>query len=170
MVDINRSSRTYKLGLEAGRFAARVLTGAVGFNAVADLIELVAKKEAGNVDIRLAKIEAARDNLLEALNAIDEIKATAQEHKRELQTIQQSVVKIVEERDDLIADKALLEQMTSAERDRLRKMLGVPTRLQSILIWITTFVFGGIVSWLLTYAYDSKVKAWFDALSTQAGW
>lgn len=77
------------------------------------------------------------------------------------------MVEIGRERDKLTADKDLLLQMTSAERDRLRDILGVPTRLQSILIWIGTFLFGAVTSWLLTYAYDAKIKALFDALSTQ---
>ncbi len=65
------------------------------------------KKESGDVDKRLAKIEAARENLLEALSAIDDIKATAQEHKKELATIQHSVIEIGKERDKLAADKNL---------------------------------------------------------------
>ncbi len=59
--------------------------------------------------------------------------------------------------------------MTSAERDRLRDMLGVPTRLESILIWCGTFLFGAATTWVLTYAYDTKIKGMFDALAVQVG-
>ncbi|GCA49916.1 hypothetical protein KGO5_02362 [Sinorhizobium sp. KGO-5] len=84
-------------------------------------------------------------------------------------TIQHSVIEIGKERDKLTADKNLLLQMTSAERDRLRDMLGVPTRLQSILIWCGTFLFGAATTWVLTYAYDTKIKGMFDALAVQVG-
>lgn len=149
--------------------AFRIMMGALGGGLGLDVFDSIVKKESGDVDKRLAKIEAARENLLEALTAIDEIKATAQEHKKELVNIQHSVVEIGKERDKLTADKDLLVQMTSAERDRLREILGVPTRLQAMLIWVGTFLFGAVTSWLLTYAYDSKIKALFDAWSTQVG-
>lgn len=157
------------LSSRLGKAAFRVFLGSIGGTLGVDVFDFIVKKESGDLDKRLAKIEAARENLLEALTAIDDIKATAQEHKKELVTIQNSVVEIGKERDKLTADKNLLLQMTSAERDRLRDMLGVPTRLQSILIWIGTFLFGAVTSWLLTYAYDAKVKALFDAWSTHVG-
>ncbi|MCD2183593.1 hypothetical protein [Rhizobium sp. GN54] len=134
-----------------------------------DLYDAIVKKEVGDVDKRLAKIEAARENLLEALSAIDDIKATAHEHKRELASIQKSVVEIGRERDRLSADRALLAQMTATEKDRLRDMLGMPTRLQSVLIWIGTFIFGGITSWVLSYAYDAKMKGLMQGWMTSIG-
>jgi VIT1/CCC1 family predicted Fe2+/Mn2+ transporter len=152
-----------------GKAAFRILIGSLGGGLGVDVFDSIVKKESGNVDKRIAKIEAARENLLEALTAIDEIKAAAQEHKNELTSIQRSVVEIGKERDKLTADKNLLLQMTSAERDRLREMLGVPTRLQATLTWVGTFFFGAITSWMLTYAYDSRIKALFDAWSTQVG-
>lgn len=103
--------------------------------------------------------------ILDALNAIDEIKDTAEEHKRELAALQVSVAKIGRERDELSADKELLAQMTAAQRGKLRQMLGVPTRLQTILAWVGTFIFGAVASWVLTFAYDTGIK---EALS--AGW
>ena len=102
------------------------------------MFDSIVKKESSDIDKRLVKSEAARKNFLEALTAIDDIKATAQEHKKELATIQNLVVEIGKERDKLTADKNLLLQMTPAEWDRLRDMLGVPTRLLSIFIWIDT--------------------------------
>lgn len=151
------------------KFALRVILGSLGAGLGVDVFDSIVKKESGDVDKRIAKIEAARENLLEALTAIDDIKATAQEHKKESATIQNSVVEIGKERDKLTADKNLLLQMTSAERDRLRDMLGVPTRFQSIFIWIGTFLFGAVTSWLLTYAYDAKIKSLIEAWLKQVG-
>lgn len=148
-----------------GRAALRILVGSLGGGLGADIFDSIVRRESGDVDKRLAKIEAARENLLEALTAIDEIKATAQEHKRELEVIRNSVVELGNENDRLAADKKLLVQMTSAERERLREMLGVPTRLQATLMWVGTFLFGSISTWFLTYAYELKVKSLFDILA-----
>lgn len=145
--------------------ALKIIGQAMGVSIGVDLYDMLVKKETGSIDARLAKIEAARANLLEALSAIDEIKTTAEEHQRQLDSIRLSLVQIGQERDELSAERELLVQMTATERDKLRQMLGVPTRLQSILIWIGTFIFGAAASWILTFAYDTGIK---DALN--AGW
>ncbi|MDR7145168.1 hypothetical protein [Rhizobium sp. BE258] len=146
-----------------GRATLKVLAGSMGLSLGIDIVEALSR-EKGDVDKRLAKIEAARENLLEALSAIDDIKIAAQEHKKELAEIQTSVKEIGKERDKLTADKNLLVQMTAAEKDRLREMLGVPTRLQSVLIWVGTFIFGCLTTWIVTYAYDFKIKELLRAL------
>jgi hypothetical protein len=152
------------ISARVGRAALKVLAGSMGISLGIDIVDALVNREKGDVDKRLAKIEAARENLLEALSAIDEIKVAAQEHKKELAEIRSSVEEIGKERDKLTADKDLLVQMTAAEKDRLREMLGVPTRLQSLLIWIGTFVFGCLTTWLVTYAYDFKIKELLQSL------
>ncbi|MDV4159222.1 hypothetical protein [Rhizobium brockwellii] len=132
----------------------QVIGGSVG----GDVYDAIVKKETGSIDARIAKIEMARSNLLEALSAIDEIKSTAEQHRKELESIRDAVDEMGKERDQLSADKELLIQMTSAEQDRLRQILGVPTRLQSILTWFGTFIFGAVASWFFNYAYDFKIK------------
>lgn len=149
---------------ELSSAAVKVLVQIVGGPIGAELYDAISKRNT-SVDERIAKIELARTNLLEALTAIDEIKTTAEEHQRELLSLQTSVTKIGQERDQLSADRELLVQMTAADKERLRRMLGVPTRLQSTITWVGTFIFGAVTTWLFTLAYDVGIK---EALG--AGW
>ncbi|WP_318764546.1 hypothetical protein [Agrobacterium fabrum] len=143
---------------ELSSVALKIISQVMGVSVGVDIYDVLVKKETGSIDARIAKIELARTNLLEALSAIDEIKTTAEEHKRELASIRASVTAMGKERDQLSADKDLLVQMTATGKDRLRQMLGVPTRLQSILVWFGTFIFGAVASWIVTFAYDIGIK------------
>jgi hypothetical protein len=151
------------------RTVLKIMSGSMGVTVALDLVDALVNNEKGDVDKRIAKIELARENLLEALCAIDEIKMSAQQHKKELAEIRDSVAEIGKERDQLSADKELLVQMTATEKDRLREMLGVPTRLQASLIWIGTFIFGCLTTWAVTYAYDAKIKALMQGWQTAVG-
>ncbi len=181
------SSRSFsypvkKLGdsLSAGKFtvntkdaslvALKLVSEVMGVSIGADVYDALVKKESGSIDARIAKIDEARANLLEALSAIDEIKNTAEAHKRELEAIRVSMTKMGIERDQLTADKDLLIQMTATEKERLRRMLGVPTRTQSLIIWCGTFIFGALTTWALTFVYDFRIKELIQGWMTAAGW
>lgn len=135
---------------ELALFVLKIFTGVVAGPIADDVYVLLVKKEKGAFDERLSKIETARQNLVDALSAIDDMKTAAQQHQAELVAIQDSVMKVGLERDQLSADRDLLAQLTAADKDRLRAMIGAPTRLQSVLIWFGTFIFGAVMSWVLT--------------------
>jgi chromosome segregation ATPase len=80
---------------------AASFSGAIGIS----IDEVLVKKETRDIDSRIAKIETARENLLEAISAIDEIKATAEENKRELAELQKSVTKIGKQKEELTQDR-----------------------------------------------------------------
>ncbi|TBZ20991.1 hypothetical protein [Rhizobium leguminosarum] len=147
------------------KILAASFSGAIGIS----IDEVLVKKETRDIDSRIAKIETARENLLEAISAIDEIKATAEENKRELAELQKSVTKIGKQKEELTQDRKLLVQLTGAEKDRLRRMLGAPTRFQSIATTVVSFIVGGVASWLLTYAYDFGIKEWIHGLLVSVG-
>lgn len=137
--------------------------GALG-GSVADLLFTLKKAETSDIDARIAKFDVARENLMEAMAAIDEMKASAESKKQELTDLEKSVAEIGKQRDDLNADRELIARLTSSDKDRLRRVLGAPTRLQSIVTTIASFVFGAIVTWCLSYAYDFGVKDWMHGL------
>jgi hypothetical protein len=110
-----------------------------------------------SVDERIAKIDVARDNLLEGLQAIDELKREAQENKRELAIAIQTIENLEQERS--VAEKELraIRGIADADTSMLRKVIGVPSQTQ---IWkerLFGFVSGVMASvvasfiwWLIT--------------------
>lgn len=111
----------------------------------------------GSIDERIAKIDAARHNLAEALEAIDELKATAEINKAE-------VASALERLDEAQNQKAAAEKELQAVRaiaqtdvEVFKKLAGVPSktdiakeRLVGFLIGVTASIFASIIWWGLT--------------------
>jgi uncharacterized membrane protein YdfJ with MMPL/SSD domain len=142
------------------RVAMEQIMRSVGITSTKEIYAALTKTGQNDIDARISKIDIARENLLEALTAIDEMKTSAHANKRELEDLRALVERVGKERDDLVADRELIAKLTAADKDRLRRLLGAPTRLQSVGMGIVTFVFGALVTWGLTYAYDFGIKEW----------
>jgi uncharacterized protein (DUF3084 family) len=82
------------------------------------------------VDERLKKIDAARKNMREALEAIDELGFQADRNKAELSTLATAIAAAKDQKSTLITEAQALEALKAIETEAVRKALGVPTKAQ----------------------------------------
>ncbi len=99
-----------------------------------------------SLDERIARIDAARSNLLEGLQAIDELKLAAQENKKELE---EALIKLEALEKDKANAKEELEQIrhiASADVEAFQKMAGVPSANEVKKERVIGFVSGVLAS------------------------
>lgn len=82
------------------------------------------------VDERLKKIDAARQNMREALEAIDELGIQADRNKAELSTLAAAIAAAKDQKSTLVTEAQALEALKAIETEAVRKALGVPTKAQ----------------------------------------
>ncbi|MBY3131533.1 hypothetical protein [Rhizobium laguerreae] len=65
-------------------------------------LEFLSGSSSRSLDERIRRIDTARDNLTEALVAIDELKASAQEQQKELEELKESTAKATGEKERVL--------------------------------------------------------------------
>ena len=99
-----------------------------------------------SLDERIARIDAARSNLLEGLQAIDELKLAAQENKKELED---ALAKLrVLEKNKASAEEELgqIRRIASADIETFQKMAGVPSASKVKRERVVGFISGVLAS------------------------
>lgn len=113
------------------------------------------------IDERLAKIEAARANLQDALGAIEELAVEAEQNKRDLRRLQEAVDHASTERENVNAQLDVLKSLQTLDSEAMRRALKLPTATD---IWrdrIFAFVAGVIASIVATLAWEWLIKPMF---------
>ncbi|WP_105421846.1 hypothetical protein [Neorhizobium sp. T25_27] len=113
------------------------------------------------VDQRIQKIDLARDNLAEALSAMDELKSSAEENRAELQRLQVALEKATAEKQDLSAYNQDLRKLAELEAESVRRALGMPTPREVLRSKVISFFAGVLVTILLSLLYDFAAKPLF---------
>lgn len=106
------------VGLIRG-YRIRFDKGAVSF-------ELKASSDPKNVELRLAKIESARESLSEALAAMDDLKSAAEENKRDLDRLNEAITTAQAEKKGLTAQLDAMKQLAALDSESVRQVLRVP--------------------------------------------
>jgi hypothetical protein len=103
-----------------------------------------------NIDEKIAKIDLARANLQEALNAIDELKSTAELHKKEVFEFEKKVEEA--KREAVAAD-----QIKQINRDELISLFQLETRrsrlIGSVIGTVVGFLLGILASVAASFIY-----------------
>lgn len=103
------------------------LTGVAGIS-----LAVVGRAARENIDTRVAKIEAARSNLVEAIEAIDELRDKAEENKRDLAALTEKLSRTEAQKASVDMQLSTLRDLAALDTQSVRQSLGIPTRLQ---IW-----------------------------------
>tara|TARA_B110001450_G_C17623331_1_gene482101 strand:+ start:966 stop:1466 length:501 start_codon:yes stop_codon:yes gene_type:complete len=118
-----------------------------------------------SVDQRIRKIDQARENLVSALTAVDELKNKADINKQEANEIKAKVDTLTSEK--TLADTELQEikKVTGSTVDAFQRVAGVPSRNQIAKERFVGFGLGVIASLLATLAWEKwpVVISWFTA-------
>lgn len=123
-------------------------------------IQLAFDKElpSENVDTRIAKIEVARENLAEAIAAVDELKDLAEENKRDLEFLTAQIQRAQENKASVSDELEALKGLAALDSEAVRKVLKLPTRVSIWTERVIAFLFGVISSIIASYLYDFLVK------------
>jgi hypothetical protein len=114
-----------------------------------------------DLDERIRKIESARDNLRDALSAVDELQRSAQDNRAELAALQDALQRASAERDTLSAHNENLKRLADVDIRTIRRTLGIPTRQEVWRGHALSFVGGVLTTFILSLAYDFVVKPVF---------
>lgn len=133
----------------AGRIAQRYGFGTLGL------------QTRDSIDARLVKIDAARAGLEDALSAMDDLKATAEQNKADLQRLERAIEKAEGQKADLSAELSALKQLAALDSSSVRRALRMPTRVD---IWrerIIAFTAGIAASVVATLLWELWIKSQF---------
>lgn len=83
--------------------------------------------QSGSIDERLAKIELAKQNLLESLAALDELKAQADENKRSLEEALANIAELETQKTAAQQELNTLKSVADLDAIALKKLFDVPT-------------------------------------------
>lgn len=117
-----------------------------------------------NIDERIRKIELARENLTDALGAIDDLKLSAQRNKIELETLRQALHDASLHKLSLDDKNQSLEKLAAVKVETIRSTFNLPSRKQILRGHALSFVIGIFVAWVLPLGYDFIVKPGFLVL------
>jgi chromosome segregation ATPase len=104
------------------------------------------------MDERIAKIETARVNLVEALSAIEELKQAAENHQRDLAKVAAALQKVQAEKASAAGELATLKQMAELDIQAVRRVIGLPS---AVAVWrerIIGFVIVGVLASIVASA------------------
>lgn len=117
----------------------------ITFNVLGNKIEVRVSPD-GDIDKNISRLDIARENLQEALSAIDELKSTAERHKHDAREFQK---KVEMARTESIA----VDQIRQINRDELTRLLQLETRSSRLIGASIGFVFGIISSLIASFIY-----------------
>ncbi|HJW40460.1 MAG TPA: hypothetical protein VJ476_04425 [Rhizomicrobium sp.] len=128
----------------------RVRVGAAG-------LEVEFRPSEETIDKRLARISAARENLIEALEAVDELESAAKKNKRDLEQLNSALAEAEKQKGDVHAQLNALKQIAVLDGGAVRKSLGLPTTLD---IWrdrTIAFASGVLASLLAAWLWKALI-------------
>jgi len=111
-----------------------------------------------NIDERLKKIGQARENLTEALQAIDDLQATAEDNRQDLENLDQAILRAEEQRAGLAAELTALKGLADLDSKAVREALRLPTEVDKWRERIWGFIFGLLAGLVATVLWELVIK------------
>ena len=108
----------------------------------------------GSIDERIAKIDAAKSNLMESLEALDELKAQAAANKEEMQRALLAIEQLEKQKTVAQTELNTLKSVSELDSSALKKLFNVPT---SSRIWLERFyglITGILASIIAAYVWN----------------
>jgi hypothetical protein len=112
------------------------------------------------IDARLAKIEVARRNLAEALEAIDELKLAAEENQVELAIALERLRDTQNQRVSAEREMQTVKSIAQADVEVFRKLAGVPSRMEIAKERLIGFILGVLASVIASALWWALAKYW----------
>lgn len=106
-----------------------------------------------SIDERIKKIDSARENLTEAIAAIDELRSQANSNKKDLQDALQRISEAEKQRQSLTEEIATVRQLAQADTQSFRRIIGLPTRADAWRERLIGFASGIIASIIASIIY-----------------
>jgi hypothetical protein len=110
------------------------------------------------VDERLAKIEIARHSLQDALGAVESLRTTAEQNKRDLEDLSLAIAKAESEKRGINEQLAALKQIAQFDGGAVRSALGLPTTVDIWKGYIVAFLFGIAASIVAAAVWELLIK------------
>lgn len=122
-----------------------------------------ALNEEESVDERIRKIDEARNNLVSALSAIDELKAEAAVSKREAHELQEKVASLSSEKVAVDTEIHEIRKIMDLDVNVFQRVAGVPSRKQVAKERLIGFGLGILASLIATLVWEKwpMIEAWF---------
>lgn len=117
-------------------------------------IELIEVFQRQSIDTRLSKIELAKQNLKDALSAVDQLKAEAEKSKGELEDVVQRLAEAHNKKKDVESEIAAASALAISQTAAVRKVLGVPSRAQRWAERCLAFALGFAASLLASWVWS----------------
>jgi hypothetical protein len=99
-----------------------------------------------DVDQRIAKIETARQNLLEGLEAIDDLKATAEANKVEVERVLADVARLKQDKKLIANEVESIRKIATSDIQTFRKVAGILGPAEVRRERVTGFISGVVAS------------------------
>jgi len=119
------------------------------------------RPEASEIDERLAQIDQARESLVSALSAVDDLRATSERNKTELRDALERIEQARAEK--AVAEKQLqgVRQIAQADVEVFRSLAGIPSRAQiarerfvGFIVGVAASLMASGILWALVGARD----------------
>ncbi len=107
---------------------------------------VVTASSGASLDQRLKRIESAKHNLTDALEAMNELQQQAEESQRALTEITRAIDGAEAQREQVTTELASIKSLAALDSEAVRKALGVPTRAQRWAERIIAFFVGVLAS------------------------
>jgi hypothetical protein len=115
-------------------------------------------RSGGTVDSRIAKLDAAKASLNDALSAVDELKEQAEGNKRDLELLRYQIRRAETYKQSVSGELEALKEMATLDSEAVRRALRLPTRVSIWTERVIAFLFGVIASVVASYIYEFLVK------------
>lgn len=118
-----------------------------------DLTRVLDASEA-SLDERLSKIDSARQNLSEALQAIDQLAESAEAQKNELASLTAAVARALQQKANVSDELQQVRALASLDTQAVRRALDVPSRTQRWVERLIAFLLGIGASLLASVLFE----------------
>jgi len=116
-----------------------------------------------SIDERIRKIDRARENLVDGLAAIDELRQSAEKNKKEVQQALEQLAQLEKDKQDLQARLESTRQIIGSDVQVFREVAGIPSpaaiRRERVIGFISGVV-ALIVASGVIYGVANLVKSW----------
>lgn len=109
-------------------------------------VSLIYQGTQQSLDERLAKIDVARENLAEALRAMDEIRDQAKDNKYALEALNRELEGTSLEKENAAKEIETLRSLAQLDTETVRRALGVPTTRRRMGELSFSFILGIVAS------------------------
>lgn len=123
------------------------------------------EQAAQSIDDRIAKIDEARNNLVEVLNAVDELRSAAEQNQRDAETALRQLDELEQNKASLEKELGFVKSIIDADVDVFRRIVGVPSsddiRRERVYGFITGVISSVVASglvWLIVQGIQMVIN------------